>query len=156
MSSPAERISRYHCLRAEQARTIFSARPVRRTSSSWMAASHGRRSSSFSGMPLCILALLAAERKSSASRKIQPRRPATSVPIVVLPEPVTPMRSRIIAEDSALCFGRGSILAPAQGEQGGLRRDAEADWSADRTKATIHLEDRERPVHGGNAELTAG
>src|ERR1700677_320710 len=48
-------------------------------------------------MPACILALLASEWKSSASAKRQPVSAASSLPIVVLPDPVTPMSTRIIA-----------------------------------------------------------
>src|SRR5215471_14078576 len=61
-----------------------------------MAASQGARSTSVSAMPLCIFSLFAAEWKSSASTNSNPRRFASKLPMVVLPEPVGPTTTMII------------------------------------------------------------
>src|SRR5215471_20053836 len=59
-----------------------------------MAASHGQRSSSLSGTPLLILAMLAGGWKLSASRNGQPSRFDSAAPVVLLPQPETPINTR--------------------------------------------------------------
>src|SRR5215510_7687027 len=56
-----------------------------------IACSQGMRSASVSGVPPCILATLAGGWKSSPSAKGQPRRSASRVATVVLPDPETPI-----------------------------------------------------------------
>src|SRR5918996_5033215 len=104
---------RYLCLSAEQATTLW--RPAARLPSIQLATacSHGHRSASVSGMPACILAILAAGWRSSASSKSQCRRPASSAATVVLPEPDTPMTTRM--EGAA----RTGLLTASRAEAGG-------------------------------------
>src|SRR4029078_8076925 len=63
----------------------------RAASHSPIASSHGYRSSSFSGSPAVIFAMLAAGWKSSASANGTRMRCANAAPTVDLPEPETPM-----------------------------------------------------------------
>src|ERR1700722_17299283 len=60
------------------------------------------RSASVSGIPRCILSLLAAEWKSSASANSDPSRCASILPTVVLPDPVTPITITIIRSPTSL------------------------------------------------------
>src|SRR3984957_10010656 len=60
------------------------------------------RSASVSGIPRCILSLLAAEWKSSASANSHPSRCASIFPIVVFPDPVTPITITIIRSSASL------------------------------------------------------
>ena len=59
------------------------------------ARSHGWRSSSVSGMPSRILAMLASEWNVSASANRHRSRPASIAPTVDLPHPATPATIRI-------------------------------------------------------------
>src|ERR1700689_3791188 len=89
--------------------------PSYQPSRSWCRlASHGMRSSSVNGMFACIFCLLAAEWKSSASANCQPVSAASSSPTVVLPEPVTPMSTRIMSSFAAT-LGQNLPCAQAQG-----------------------------------------
>src|SRR5918996_6090341 len=93
---------RYLCLSAEQATTLWRLAARLPSIQLATACSHGHRSASVSGMPACILAILAAGWRSSASSKSQCRRPASSAATVVLPEPDTPMTTRT---EGAACTG---------------------------------------------------
>ena len=58
-------------------------------------SSHGRRSASVSGIPACILAILDSGWRESPSSNGQPSRAESSSAIVDLPDPDTPMTTRI-------------------------------------------------------------
>src|SRR5690606_17957299 len=70
--------------------------PVCRHSSMRAAifSSQGRRSASVSGILARILAMFAAGCRSSPSSNGQPSRAATALPMVVLPDPLTPINTR--------------------------------------------------------------
>ncbi len=56
-----------------------------------MDSSHGQRSSSVSGWPLCIFATLASEWNASPSANSQPITVEMPLATVLLPLPLTPM-----------------------------------------------------------------
>src|SRR5215813_209243 len=73
-----------------------------------MAASHGQRSSSSRGTPLLILAMLAGGWKLSASRNCQPSRLDSAAPMVLLPQPETPISTMTSGDCDRTCI----ILRP--------------------------------------------
>src|SRR5262245_54122153 len=83
-----------------------------------MASSQGQRSASSRGMPRLILAMLAGGWKLSASRKGQPNRSDNMRPVVLLPEPDTPI--------STIASGEvGSVMGCACPSLAGLEVPAE-------------------------------
>lgn len=80
--------SRYPRFNAEQATTRPLAEPA---SSRPTVPSQGARSSSFRGVPAAILAMFSTGCRESPSANGRPSSCATRAPIVVLPQPETPI-----------------------------------------------------------------
>ncbi len=83
-----------------------------------MASSQGRRSSSSSGTPWLILAILAGGCRSSPSISGQPRCPATNPARVDLPQPETPMKMSAVTGGVAASVSvkgrvRSAVMDPA-------------------------------------------
>src|SRR5258706_16112264 len=68
--------------------------------SKFSLSSHGRRSASVRGVPARILATFSGGWNSSASRNRQPSRSASSLPMVLLPAPETPITTSITGAGS--------------------------------------------------------
>src|SRR5205823_14802793 len=97
------------------------------------APSQGRRSSSVSGWPAFILAMLAAGCRSSPSSNSQPSSPANREPIVVLPLPATPATTTIIEPEPPSLVGQPaglSCLPPAVLMAGAAHRRSSAEMPA--------------------------
>src|SRR5580765_4127913 len=75
------------------------------------ALSQGRRSSSVSGWPAFILAMLAAACRSSPSSNSQPSSRASREPIVDLPLPATPATTTIIEPEPLSLVGQPAGLS---------------------------------------------
>src|SRR6266487_5324800 len=75
------------------------------------APSQGRRSSSVSAWPAFILAMLAAECRSSPSSNSQPSSQASREPIVDLPLPATPATITIIEPEPPSLVGQPAGLS---------------------------------------------
>ena len=95
------RMSRYDRFNAEQATTADWPAASSSSSRAAMARSQGQRSSSVSGVPAFILAMLAGGWKESPSSRIQPSARARPAAMVVLPLPDTPMTTTIVISWSA-------------------------------------------------------
>src|ERR1044071_7258729 len=81
-----------------------------------IAFSHGQRSSSVSGVPLCIFSTFDFGWNSSPSRYSQPSSRDSNSAIVVLPQPDTPMMTRT-AKRSAFGFDMTTEFLAHRGEQ---------------------------------------
>src|SRR5262249_13983016 len=88
--------------------------PARRVASiqAAMPCSHGQRSSSVSGSPLCIFSMFEGGWNQSPSSSIQCMRCASIAAIVLLPEPETPVTTTTEGSSSgaADCIG---VLQPS-------------------------------------------
>src|SRR6266576_322081 len=74
------------------------------------AVSQGSRSASVRAMPLLIFSIFAEGWNSSASANSQPNCVASRVPMVVFPDPVTPMSTTINSHSPLLSLSLPSIL----------------------------------------------
>ena len=79
-----------------------------------MSRSHGQRSSSVSGMPLCIFSTLASGWNASPSAKSQCMLTAMPLATVVLPDPATPMTTTMsgVCPDADASMPATLVISP--------------------------------------------